>query len=277
MSLPLDKVGPLLREAADRYVMPRFRSLDEGEIREKGPNDLVTVADEEAEAFLTPRLENLIPGSLVVGEEAASADSGLLDRYAGDDLVWTIDPVDGTANFAKGSPKFCMMVALSRGAELIGGWIYDPAGGRLYRAEAGAGTLREDDEGDARRLAPLAPRAMAPHGIISLKFMPQEMRQTVRERAGAHGGGYTSGCAGQDYIKLIEGGIDYAIYRRIMPWDHAAGVLLHQEVGGYAAFRRSGAYTPRIHQETLIIARDEGLWQVLSEDLFADLPLDDVA
>jgi len=278
MRANLEPVADLLRETADRFVMPRFRTLDPAEIREKAPNDLVTVADEEAEAFLTPRLRDLLPGSVVVGEEAAAADPALLGAYTGEAPVWTIDPVDGTANFAKGNPRFCMMVALSRGDEVVAGWIHDPAGGRLYRAETGAGAVREDlDSGATVPLPPLAEPKGDPRGIISLKYMPQATRKTVRDRAGAYGGGYTSGCAGQDYIRLAEGGTDYAIYRRIMPWDHAAGVLLHREVGGFAAFRCSGSYSPRIHQETLIMARNEALWRDLSTDLFADLDLDTVA
>lgn len=268
-----ERVNDLLREAAETFVLPRFQALDPSEIKEKAPNDLVTVADEEAEAFLTPKLRDLIPGSVVVGEEAASATPDILERYGTDDVVWTIDPVDGTANFAKGKPRFAMIVALSKGDHLMGGWIYDPAGGRLYWALDGSGCVRESDDGHSDVLPQLSSSREA-HGIISLKYMPQEHRALVRERAKVMGGGYTSGCAGHDYIRLIEGGVDYAIYRRIMPWDHAAGVLLHKEVGGHAAFRSSGRYTTRIHQETLIMARDEALWHNLSDQLFDGLDLD---
>ena len=73
-------------------------------------NDLVTVADREAELFLTPRLLDLVDG-VVIGEEACASDPGLRAR-ADAPVAWTVDPVDGTGNFVAGNERFCCMVAL---------------------------------------------------------------------------------------------------------------------------------------------------------------------
>src|SRR6185437_792815 len=101
----------------DEEVMPRFEKLESGDISEKGPGDLVTVADIAAEHRLTPALRGLLPGSLVVGEEAVAADPAVLALLDGDDYVWVVDPIDGTANFAAGIPLFAVMVALIRRGE----------------------------------------------------------------------------------------------------------------------------------------------------------------
>ncbi|MBM3573671.1 MAG: inositol monophosphatase, partial [Alphaproteobacteria bacterium] len=86
-----------------------------GDIKEKtGPKDLVTIADVEAERRLGPVLTDLLPGSVVIGEEAASADPTVLNRLAGEAPVWLIDSVDGTLNFSEGDPRFCVMVPLAR-------------------------------------------------------------------------------------------------------------------------------------------------------------------
>ena len=105
------EVADLLRTAARAEILPRFRRLASADIREKGPGDLVTVADEESERQLTRRLMDLVPNSVVIGEEAVAADSKVLDRVFDDAPVWIVDPVDGTSNFAAGKPAFGVIVA----------------------------------------------------------------------------------------------------------------------------------------------------------------------
>ena len=77
MKIDIDLVAQHMRETAAAVILPRFRALDAAEVREKsGPKDLVTIADLEAEARLTPLLQDLLPGSVVVGEEACEKDRG---------------------------------------------------------------------------------------------------------------------------------------------------------------------------------------------------------
>src|SRR4051794_37822449 len=97
--IAIDRVTALIEEAAAAEIAPRFGKLVAGDIREKGPNDLVTVADVAMERRLPPALAGLLPGSTVVGEEAVSDDAQIHDRLDGTDPVWVIDPVDGTTNF----------------------------------------------------------------------------------------------------------------------------------------------------------------------------------
>ena len=98
----LRDIADLLAEVARVEIVPRFRALAHGDWREKGPGDIVTIADERTEAALAPRLQALLPGSVVLGEEAAAKDPSLFDLLSGDHPVWIIDPIDGTANFAEG-------------------------------------------------------------------------------------------------------------------------------------------------------------------------------
>src|SRR5258705_90267 len=135
----IDRVSRLIEEAAAAEIMPRFRRLAAGDVREKAPGDLVTVADEAVEARLAPQLTSLVPGSIVVGEEGAAADPDLLDRLLDDRPVWIIDPVDGTSNFAEGRPAFAVMVALARGTHVMAAWIHDPGTPRTAVAAAGEG------------------------------------------------------------------------------------------------------------------------------------------
>jgi fructose-1,6-bisphosphatase/inositol monophosphatase family enzyme len=146
--MDMEKVAALIRETAEAVIVPRFRMLKQDEIREKKPGDFVTVADLDSERMLTERLLAWLPGSAVLGEEAAATDASRLALLAGEAPVWVIDPIDGTANFARGQEGFAVILALVERAELCAGWIYDPLGEAMVMAEAGGGAWSE-----GRRLA----------------------------------------------------------------------------------------------------------------------------
>ena len=104
-------IADLLREAADRFIVPRFQNLQSQDIATKtSDTDFVTIADQQAEAWLTPKLSVLQSG-FVIGEEAASLTPAICDHIP-HGYGWTIDPLDGTKNFVKGNQAFCSMVAL---------------------------------------------------------------------------------------------------------------------------------------------------------------------
>jgi fructose-1,6-bisphosphatase/inositol monophosphatase family enzyme len=259
-----EAVGRLIREVARAEILPRFDRLREGEIEEKGPGDLVTVADRAAEAALTPALTALLPGSVVVGEEAASADPSLLGRLAEEAPVWVVDPVDGTINFAAGIPLFGVIVALIRQGEVILAWIADPIRDRMAVAETGAGARLD---GKPLRVARAAePERMS--GVVSLRTGERLQAETVARnvpRVASHIG---LRCAAQEYLLLAEGRIHFATYNRTLPWDHAAGFLLHKEAGGYARRLDGRAYRPAEIDAPILLAPDEASWLTLKATLF---------
>ena len=147
-------VTKLIRTVVAEEVVPRFEKLAHGDVREKAPGDYVTIADIETERRLTEELTRLLPGSVVIGEEAAAADPAILGLLAEDAPVWVIDPVDGTWNFSEGRRHFATMVALVRAEQIEAAWIHDPLGGDTAVAEAGAGAWIGD-----RRLTVAEPTA----------------------------------------------------------------------------------------------------------------------
>src|SRR5579863_236834 len=95
----LATLAALLREVGQTEIMPRFRRLEGGAVRQKtGPLDLVTEADEAAERWLTTALGRWLPSAVVIGEEATSADPSRLRLLADADLAIVVDPIDGTSN-----------------------------------------------------------------------------------------------------------------------------------------------------------------------------------
>ena len=238
----MDKVEALMRDAAETYVLPRFRSLDEGQVEAKtGPQDLVTVADREAEEALIPALEALVPGSRVVGEEGVSAGTASTDWLAGDGPVWLVDPVDGTYNFVPGSERCGMMVALCQGQEVQQSWVLFPIDGRCARAERGAGA-----EFGGERLGAHAPRPWTEaQGDYSHSYVEEPYRSAFLTATDKTAGVRQGRCSAYAYADLARGEIDFVLQYLMTPWDHAPGQLLVQEAGGRLGFLPGGeGYTP---------------------------------
>jgi fructose-1,6-bisphosphatase/inositol monophosphatase family enzyme len=265
-SIDLDAVTALIRSTAETYILPRFRKLAAHDIHEKAPGNLVTIADLEAEKALTPALGALLPGSLVVGEEAVAHDPAILDRLAGDDPVWIIDPVDGTMNFTKAVPRFAVIVALVARGEVHAGWIQDPLQGVTVVATAGGGAWLNVPGEPRRRLRygtppPLNEARGAAYGRLGDRGRTHD----ILEHSGRVGPLRRINSAGQEYLDLAQGRLEYAVYGRALPWDHAAGILIHREAGGVAGFLDGrtpdeAPYTPRRHAGLLLIAPNDDIW-----------------
>ncbi len=260
MTIDIDAVTRILREAAETAVMPRFRALTEDEVSEKSPGEIVTVADREAEEFIGPRLRKLLDIP-VVGEEATSADPGLLRAVRNEPAVWLVDPVDGTRNFARGDREFAVMTALVRGGRTVASWILRPTENLVYTAELGSGAWRNGVR-IRRDPAPAEPARLC--GAVTSRFLPPARRDHVssvtsefaRLGPGAH-------CAGVDYSALAEGGLDFALFSRTLPWDHAPGSLLLGEAGGVALRLEGDPYRPDDERFGLLDSADEATWHAV--------------
>ena len=135
----LAEVEKIIRSVNDKAVLPRFRSLNDSDIAMKGPMDPVTVADREAEDLLREQLTALLPGSVVVGEEAVSEDASVLDSLTGSAPVWIVDPIDGTRAFIMGQPLWGTLIGLTcDGAPLLGLMDQPFTGERFFSDERAA-------------------------------------------------------------------------------------------------------------------------------------------
>ena len=270
-TVSIEEVTRILVETAAEEVLPRFRSLSEGEKRIKAGGEVVTVADEASERRLTQRLGDLLPGSLVVGEEAAAADPRIFSRLLADDTVWLIDPIDGTSNFAQGVPVFAMMLALVERGEVCAAWIHDVPGAQTGVAERGSGSWI-----DGRRLAAAlaAPLGEMTGTLHAGQFGGPELRERIRAKREKLGAIRSLRCAGAEYLRLAAGEMHYSLFTKLMPWDHAPGVLLHAEAGGHAWTAEEQPYSPRRRESRgLLLAPDEASWRLLYNELYGDAPL----
>ncbi|WKN48370.1 inositol monophosphatase [Nocardioides sp. Arc9.136] len=251
--LGTDEVLAMLQEVAAQVITPRFQRLSEDDISSKShPGDLVTVADREAEVLITERLLAAYPRALVLGEEAASADPGVLDRFRDADHAFTVDPVDGTRNFVKGSPDHAVMAAELRGGEVVRSWIWQPQHRAAYVAERGAGAWRND----VRVHRPPVGDGLL--GITSRRGWIGRALGTLRTLE------LSWRCCGVDYPAIVDGRADYALYKKTKPWDHAPGSLLVAEAGGHVGTFRGEPYRPQGPAPTgLVVAADRATYDVV--------------
>lgn len=254
-----EQVSLLLREVAANVVMPRFRLLAPEEIDEKSPGEIVTIVDRESEARLHDGLAALGLGARIVGEEAAARNPGLLANI-GEGLVWLIDPLDGTANFAEGRAPFGMMVALVEDGEPLGAWIYDPLAGRLCHAERGKGATCDSAPVRARTASRTPPRA-----ALGTHFMSKERRARVHAAAAPLQVRPVPRCAAESYPRLVLGQDDIALFQRILPWDHAAGALFLTEAGGKATHWDGRPYRVGGIGHGMLAAATPDLWQAAAD------------
>lgn len=253
-------VETLMRDAAQRAILPRYQTLAHDEVNAKAVDDVVTIADHEAEAILAEGLARLLPEAAIVGEEATFANPALQDRL-GDALCWVVDPLDGTNNFAAGKPPFGMIVSLAENGETIGGWILDVLSGRFCHTVRGQGAFVNGE-----RIAARSSGQTPPIAAISLVFADPARREALLSGIAPH---YTCvdipRCAAEQWPRLALGTNDVSIFERTLAWDHAAGVLFLNESGGKAARPDGRDYRVDEHLlPGLLGASSPALWDELA-------------
>jgi fructose-1,6-bisphosphatase/inositol monophosphatase family enzyme len=264
------ELASVLRDAARAEILPRFRRLEPGAVKTKSnPTDLVTEADTEAEWFIKREVEKRWPGTLVVGEESVAADPDLLGRLADADVAITVDPVDGTANFAAGLPLFAVMAAVVVKGETVAGIIYDPMGDDWVLAERGGGAwLKQPDSGQQRLQvrAPAKLEDMIAH--VSIAFLPQTEKPRILANFAKFRIAANYRVAGHDYRTFASGHSHCVMFNKLMPWDHLPGSLIAEEAGGYVRKFDGSRYRPADLTGGLLLATDAESWSLLRREVF---------
>ncbi|MGW7264631.1 inositol monophosphatase family protein [Streptomyces sp. NPDC054842] len=223
-------VEEAVRKAAAAEIMPRFRQLAAHEVDQKtGPHDLVTDADRKAEEYLTGALTALLPGSVVVGEEAVHANPATYEAIRGDAPVWIVDPVDGTRQFVHGDPGFCTLVALALDGVVHASWTFAPVREEFATAVRGRGAVLDG--------TPLRSGSPAPGSDLRVAMSHPDYTTDEQKRAllGLRAEGVRPrpcGSAGLEYLAIARGELDATAFSWEAAWDHAAGLLLVEEAGG---------------------------------------------
>ena len=239
---PSEELHRFARDLARRTgELQLFHYEEPGEIKEKGPKDLVTEVDLLCEELMIDAIRERYPGDAILSEEQGGeiSDTG---------RTWLLDPVDGTANYARANPVFCACVSVIEDDTVTHAAVAAPRIGDLYHARLGGGayldfrgeraplhvseTERLEDAlfgADISFLGDLS----APSGKIDLRGL---LTATWQFRA--------LGSAGVRGAWLAAGYLDVSIGTRNTAWDYAPTVLLVSEAGGRATDLSGEPWTP---------------------------------
>ncbi|KMK65700.1 inositol monophosphatase [Puniceibacterium sp. IMCC21224] len=263
----------LVRRAAKAEILPRFRALAAHEIDQKtGPQDLVTEADRAAEAMIARGLLGLFPNALIVGEEDVSKNPDIVDKIAGAEMAFTIDPVDGTWNYANGLTTFGVILSMTRYGTPVFGLLYDPVmddsiiaddtgPAQMLRPRRAAQTLSVSKGGPIEQLT----------GYVGLYNLPQDQRAAMAATFPRFDRATSLRCACHEFRMLAQGNVDFVFCAGLTPWDHAAGVLIAQRAGGHVAQLDGSDYRADAPREGYILAAsDTATWGRL-RDVFSFL------
>ena len=257
-------VSDLLRACLEKVLLPRFHTLSADQIHRKGVDSLVTEADWEAERFLDEGLRDILPNSIVLGEEGIANDKNRLKAFLqarNERPVWLVDPLDGTRNFVKRSPVFCSMVALVCEQRTCASWIYAHSDNCIMHARRGGGVFA--DEVSLDQLEPPSPSSSSlPRGRISWTRQPLPYDERRIERLPS------VRCAGQDFVDLARGRTDFSYYNSLWPWDHAAGGFLLECAGGRIAETKTKTPPSPFVRTSALLATTQGVvWEALQKTL----------
>lgn len=213
--------GAIVREAG-AGALRHFRAREGLAIEHKGPQDLVSIADRESEALIRTRLAAAFPQDAVLGEEQGGVEA---------DRLWVIDPIDGTANFLKGLPYWCVALAFVADGATRLAFTYDPVHDELFTARRGAGARR-----DGR------PIQVARRGVDSacigfshnFKTPPDPYVASMLRLLEAGLDHRRMGSAALTLAHVADGRLDGAIAFLTNAWDVLGGLLLVEEAGGIA-------------------------------------------
>ena len=243
METSIEQIVGIVREASALMVREGFSVHDKG-----SRENIVTTSDVAVQHFLTERLEALLPGSGFLAEEEDFADTAHRD-------VWVIDPIDGTANYARGIENCCISVALVRNGEPTMGVVYSPWRGELYTAERGKGAFCNGNPirvSDRPFETGLLFTAMSTYRkdlartcsdiIYDLYMQCNDFRRT--------------GSAAVELCLMAAGKVDLYFEMRLMPWDYAAAALILKEAGG-SIVDFDGNFPPLMRTSMVVAANSE--------------------
>ncbi len=214
----------IVREAG-ALALDYYRRRASLPIERKGLQDFVSDADKKTEDLIVERLSRLFPDDSILGEEG-----GLRQRGP---RLWVIDPIDGTANFLRGIPHWCVSVGMIAEGRAVIGLLFNPVTGEMFSAHAGGGAYLGDEPITVSGLADLGASSIGMGYAHRLPLAPYVAEMEAALRAGIDC--RTLGSGALDIGFVAAGRLDATYYGHINLWDVAGGLAILAEAGGIAS------------------------------------------
>jgi myo-inositol-1(or 4)-monophosphatase len=219
----------------------------------KGRHDVLTEMDARVERFIREQIARHFPHDAVLGEEGGASGA------AGAEHLWVVDPIDGTANYARGIAHYCVSIAVMTRGAVVAGALHDPCHERLYWAGQGTGAWMNGE-----RIA-VSPQDDLHAATVECGWSTRRSTEdylTLLSRvfdAGAQMRRAGSGALG--LADVAAGRVEAYCELHINSWDCAAGLLLVKEAGGFTNDFFAG---DGLNSGNPVIATNAGLGPALS-------------
>ncbi len=227
-----DIAAELAGEAAALAARLREGGMEEASL--KGAQDFLTVADGATERFLRERLAELFPGEPVLGEEEG------LDAPPASGPLWVLDPIDGTANFARGGDRWCVSVGMALDGRAVLGAVARHAPAEVVTGALGCGAALNGVPIRAAR-TPDFDRAVVEVGW-SLRRPAAAFVALVGRVMEAGAGVRSSGSGTLGLVETATGRLDAYMELHINAWDACAALAIAREAGCWTSDFDSGAW-----------------------------------
>lgn len=218
------------REAADLVLRLRSEGVEVAGTK-SSEIDIVTPADQAAEALVKQRLLTARPDDGLVGEEGD-------DLPGASGVVWIVDPIDGTVNYLYGHPHYAVSIAAEVDGEVVAGVVVAPALALEYVATRGGGATCNGRPIHPRDTVPLAERLVATGFSYEQPARAREATYISRLLPRVRDLRRLGSCA-LDLCGVASGTLDAYVEEGPHIWDHAAAGLVVSEAGGTLEVARS--------------------------------------
>jgi myo-inositol-1(or 4)-monophosphatase len=249
---PLLNVAVMAARRAGSTLIKKMVNLDKLKVEQKAHNDFVSDADRAAEKAVIDCIHKHYPDHAILAEESgASGDS---------DIVWIIDPLDGTTNYLHGFPVFAVSIGVQEKGRMEHAVVYDPLRQELFTASRGDGAQL-----DGRKIRVSGQKDLSraligtgfPFRDADMEITPymNMLSKTIKHTSGVR----RPGAAALDMVYVAAGRLDAYFETGLHAWDLAAGALIVREAGGIVSgidgsenFLETGHVltgTPRIYRD----------------------------
>lgn len=261
MDLP-DFMTILARNAGD-FAEEAYSHLQNGQFESKATEkDIVTAADRLTEEFIIQRIHRDYPDHNIFGEEHGAQNN------SASPYLWVIDPIDGTTNYAAGSPRYCVSIGLMKNDEFVAGAIYSPRTCELFAAEKGSGATLNGEKIAPSRKTELI-QCIGTTGFACLRAnLKKNNLETFCHIAPLLRDIHRTGSAALDLCDIACGRGDFFWEYPLGLYDVAAGIVIVREAGGLVSDFDNGnampqrgviaSCTPQIHEQVraLVLQHD---------------------
>ncbi|HKY89707.1 MAG TPA: inositol monophosphatase family protein [Nevskiaceae bacterium] len=220
---PLVNIGVSAARSAGNFIMRHLERVPQLQVERKGRNDFVTLVDRGAEREIIQIIHKVYPHHAILGEEGG--------KVGDNEVVWIVDPLDGTTNFLHQLPHFAVSIGIQVKGRLEHGIVYAPCTQDLYIASRGAGATLNNRKMRVSGLKDLD-QALVGTGVPIRAANLDAYAPMLKKIVGSTAGVRRAGSAALDLAYVAAGRLDAFWEINLQPWDMAAGLVLVQEAGG---------------------------------------------